>query len=235
MNKLALFGAAAVATAFCFSSDARATGDGDVSGSALDLVIAYQNDSTKTTGNGGSFVTKAVKDALGWSSSQWLYYFGTSTLSAQKWYEQIVPPGGGAPSNFVEVDNINDVDAGQVFAINATGSYTGHAAVIIGEPIDITPPNAFYTPYITGTKQWAVPIADSTGSEHGQNTAYPDSRRSASGFTANVPGTAYIRLYSDATTGEILSYGWSITATNDLNIYDQSERPFAIGELTVAP
>ncbi|MDI1449492.1 hypothetical protein [Polyangium sp. 6x1] len=225
MNKLALFGAAALATAVCFSSDARATGDGDVSGAALDLVVAGTN-----TGNGGSFVTKAVKDALGWTSSQWTYYFTYSTLSAQRWYEYIT-----AGTNLVEVDNIADVDAGQIIAINATGSYTGHAAVIIGEPIDITPPNAFYTPYVTGTKQWALPIADSTGSEHGQNASYPDSRRVSGVFTANIPGTAYMRLYTDATTGEILSYSWSVTSTNDANVFDQSERPFAIGELTVSP
>ncbi|MDI1433715.1 hypothetical protein [Polyangium sorediatum] len=225
MNKLGLFGAAAVATALCFSSDARATGDGDVSGAALDLVVAGTN-----TGNGGSFVTKAVKDALGWTSSQWLYYFSYSTLSAARWYEAIT-----AGTNLVEVDNINDVDAGQIIAINATGSYTGHAAVIIGEPIDITPPSGFYTPYVTGTKQWALPIADSTGSEHGQNASYPDSRRVSGVFTANIPGTAYLRLYSDATTGEILSYSWSVTSTNDANVFDQSERPFAIGELTVSP
>ncbi|TKD00764.1 hypothetical protein [Polyangium fumosum] len=225
MNKLGLFGAAAVATALCFSSDARATGDGDVSGAALDLVVAGTN-----TGNGGSFVTKAVKDALGWSSSEWLYYFSYSTLSADRWYDAIV-----AGTNLVEVDNINDVDAGQILAIDATGSYGGHAVVIIGEPIDITPPSHFYTPYRTGQKQWALPIADSTGSEHGQNASFPDSRRVNGVFTANIPGTAFLRLYSDEATGEILSYSWSVTSTNEANVFDQSERPFAIGELTVSP
>ncbi|MDI3283319.1 hypothetical protein [Polyangium sp. 15x6] len=223
MNKLGLLGAAAIATALCFPSDAEADPvlNASISSHAVALIPT-------STGNGGSFVTKAVKNALAWTSSKWLYCFGSSTLSASQWYEDITEG-----SNFVEITNIADVEAGHIIAINATESYTGHAAVVIGEPIDITPPAGFYTPYRTGQRQWALPIADSTGSEHGQNTAFPDSRRSASGFTPNIAGSAYLRLYTDEATGEILSYGWSVTATTEANVYDQSERPFAIGELDI--
>ncbi|MDC3959715.1 hypothetical protein [Polyangium jinanense] len=228
MNKLGLLGAAAVATALCFPSDAQADPvlNASIDAHAQALIGT-------STGNGGSFVTKAVKNALAWTSSQWLYCFDVSTLSAAQWYEQIVPVDGSAPTNFVEITNIADVDAGHIFAINATGSYAGHAAVIIGEPIDITPPAGFYTPYRTGQKQWALPIVDSTSTEHGQNTAYPDSRRVAGVFTPSIVGTAYLRLYSDEATGEILSYGWSVTSTTEANVFDQSERPFAIGELDI--
>lgn len=223
MNKLGLFGAAAIATAFCFPSDAQADPVLNASISAEAVAL-----SGTSTGNGGSFVTKAVKNALAWTSSQWLFCFEVSTLSASQWYENIT-----TPTNFVEITNIADVEAGQIFAIDATGSYTGHAAVIIGDPIDITPPAGYYTPYRTGQKQWALPIADSTSTEHGQNASFPDSRRVGGVFTPNVAGTAYMRLYSDATTGEILSYSWSVTATNEANVFDQSERPFAIGELDI--
>ncbi|MDI1481056.1 hypothetical protein [Polyangium sp. y55x31] len=224
MNKLALFGAAAVATALCFPSDAKADPVLNASIDANAEALSGVN-----TGNGGSFVTKAVKNALAWTSSQWLYCFEVSTLSAAQWYEDIT-----TPHNFVEITNIADIEAGQIFAIDATGSYTGHAAVIVGEPIDITPPAGYYTPYRTGQKQWALPIADSTSTEHGQNAAFPDSRRTASGFTGSVGGTAYLRLYSDEATGEILSYSWSVTSTNEANVFDQSERPFAIGELDIS-
>ncbi|HVK70429.1 MAG TPA: hypothetical protein VM694_38515 [Polyangium sp.] len=224
MNKLGLFGAAAVATALCFPSDAKA--DPTLNAAIATEAVALLG---TNTGNGGSFVTKAVKNALAWTNSQWLYCFEVSTLSAAQWYEDIT-----TGHNFVEITNIADIDAGHIIAIDATGSYTGHAAVIIGEPIDITPPAGYYTPYRTGQKQWALPIADSTGSEHGQNASYPDSRRVAGVFTANIPGTAYLRLYSDEATGEVISYGWSVTATNEANVYDQSERPFAIGELDIS-
>ncbi|MDI1450993.1 hypothetical protein [Polyangium sp. 6x1] len=223
MNKLGLFGAAAIATALCFPSDAQADPVLNASISAHAVALIGSN-----TGNGGAFVTKAVKDALAWSSSQWLYCFDSSTLSAAQWYADIT-----AGNNFVEITNIADVEAGHIIAINATGSYSGHAAVIVGDPIDITPPNAFYTPYRTAQKQWALPIVDSTGSEHGQNVSYPDSRRNGAVFTPNIGGSAYLRIYSDEATGEILSYGWSVTSTTEANVYDQSERPFAIGELDI--
>ena len=227
MNKLGFAGAAALATAFCFSS-ASAHATGSVADAAEALVTAGTN-----TGNGGSFVTKAVKDAFGLTDAAFKYYWTYSTLSAERWYTAVT-----TGDYFTEVSNIADVGADQILAINtvkdANGNvtYAGHAVVIIGDPIDITPPTGFYTPYITGTKQWALPIADSTGSEHGNNTAYPDSRRVSGVFTANIPGTAYMRLYTDEVTGEILSYGWSVTATNEANVFDQSERPFAIGEIT---
>jgi len=226
MNKLGLFGAAAIATALCFPSDAQATPppNAAIDTEAEALVIAGTN-----TGNGGSFVTKAVKNALAWTSSKWLFCFEVSTLSAAQWYEDIT-----TGTNFVEITNIADVAEGHIIAIGATGSYSGHAAVIIGDPIDITPPSGFYTPYRTGQKQWALPIADSTGSEHGQNVSYPDSRRVGGVFTPNVPGTAYLRLYSDEATGEIVSYAWSVTSTTEANVFDQSERPFAIGELDIS-
>jgi hypothetical protein len=222
MNHLGFFGAAAIASVLCFSS-APAQAAGEVSGAALDLVVAGTN-----TGNGGYFVSRAVKDAFDYSDAEFRYYWSYSTLNAARWYTAI-----NDGDYLEEITNIADVGADQILAINSVTSpaYAGHVVVITGAPIDITPPYDYYTPYIDGTRQWALPIADSTGSEHGQNASYPDSRRVDGYFTGNVPGTAYMRLYSDAKTGEILAYSWSVAATSASAVYYQDERPFAIGKI----
>lgn len=222
MNRLGFFGAAAVASVLCFSS-APALAAADVSGAALDLVVAGTN-----TGNGGAFVTKAIKDAYDLTDAECRYIWDSASLSSAKWYDEVVEG-----TYFVEITDIADVAAGQLLVIDAVASpaYAGHTVVVTGAPIDIT---AEYTPAITGTKQWALPIADSTGSEHGQNASYPDSRRVSGVFTGGVPGTAYMRIFSDADTGEILYYSWSVANTSLGVVYDKSERPFVIAELTLS-
>ena len=222
MNRLGFFGAAAIASVLCFSSS-PALAAGEVSGAALDLVVAGTN-----TGNGGLFVSRVIRDAFDFSDAEMKYYWSYSNVNAARWYSAIVDE-----DHFVRITNIADVKADQLLAINAVTSpvYAGHVVVIIGAPIDITPPYDFYTPYIEGTKQWALPIADSTGSEHGQNASYPDSRRVDGSFKGSLPGTAYMRLYSDAYTGEILAYSWSVAATSEAAVYDAYERPFAVGEI----
>ncbi|MRG91733.1 hypothetical protein [Polyangium spumosum] len=236
MNKLGLFGAAAVASALCFGAAPAMASDGDVAGAALDLVAA-----NATPGNGAAFVTKAIKNAFALNNAAMTYYWGATSPGSSAWYTAIT-----TADNFVEITNIADVAAGQILAIDGS-----HTVVIIGDPIDITPPTEFYTPYITGTTQWALPIADSTSSAHGFSPAYydggtdySDSRWSSSTdpndpnnviwtFTGSKSGTAYMRLYADEVTGEITAHAWSVTATSEAYVYDQTERPFAIGECTL--
>lgn len=239
MNKLGLFGAAAVASALCFGA-APAMAAGEVSGAALDLVTAQTN-----TGNGGSFVTRAVKDAFPWQNAQFTTWFEYNTLSAAKWYTAIT-----TNTHVVEVSNIADIEADLIMAINevknssGTVTYGGHAVVIVGDPIDIT--DEYWGPVVSGTKQWALPIADSTSSAHGNSPAYydgvtdysdsrwtSDPETGAWSFTGSRSGTAYMRLYADETTGEIFAHAWSVTATSEANVFDQTEKPFAIGECTL--
>jgi hypothetical protein len=236
MKAFGYLAAAAVASVLSMApSLAHATASDDLKNAALALVTAGTN-----TGNGGSFNTKVFKNAFTYSNTQFSYLFGSSTLTAADWYDEIT-----AGTYFTEKTNIADIAAGQFFAIDVVyddpatpdnEAYAGHSGVVLGAPVDITPPTEFYGPIVSGTRQYALSVADSTSSVHGVNASFPDSRNSTSPAGVNKPGTAYIRLYTDAATGEILAYTWSVTNSNNLaGHYEQSERPFAFGYLAAKP
>jgi hypothetical protein len=231
MKKLGYVGAAAIASVLSLAAtEAQA---GVVTTAAQNLVTLGT-----VTGNGGSFVTKAVKDGYDLTSTEFKYLWTNSTLGANGWYVAIT-----TNDYFTQITNISQIAADQIFAVDqvlTTPTYAGHAVVITGAPIEITEgqSNYLYAPFyfdsnpndgINGWRQYAVPIADSTSAAHGHDSNFPDSRWSGNTFNANVPGTAYIRLYADQVTGTIVSYSWSVQASED---YDQTERPFAIGAIT---
>jgi hypothetical protein len=234
MKKLGYVGAAAIASVLSLAAtEAQA---GVVTTASLNLVT-----NATVTGNGGSFVTKAVKDGYDLTSTEFKYLWTNSTLSANGWYTAIT-----TNDYFTPVTNISQIAADQIFAVDqvldSTPTYAGHAVVITGAPIEITESvsNYLYPPYyydqnandgINGWRQFAVPIADSTSAAHGHDSSFPDSRWSGNTFTGSVPGTAYIRLYADQVTGAIVAYAWSVQASD---VYDQTERPFAIGTITPA-
>jgi hypothetical protein len=92
-------------------------------------------------------------------------------------------------------------------------------------------------PRYSGTKQYAVPIIDSTNSSHGCNTAYPDSRWTGTctgGYGGSGIGTGYIRVYTDSMTGILLGYTWSVTASTT-SYYSPSTRPYRVGRLFKLP
>jgi len=232
MKNLGYVGAAAIASALCFAATPAQAGI--VTDASLNLVDLGTN-----TGNGGSFVTKAVKDAYDLTSTEFKFLWTVSTLSAGGWYTAIT-----TNDYFTPVTNISQVGADQVFAINAVASpaYVGHAVVIIGAPVEITEgqSNYLYEPFlfdtnpsdgINGWRQYAIPIADSTGSTHGHDVDFPDDRwdPATNTFAGNIPGTAYMRLYADQVTGAITAYSWSVESAD---VYDQATRPFAIGTIT---
>ncbi|WP_437961533.1 hypothetical protein WME76_19070 [Sorangium sp. So ce119] len=106
--------------------------------------------------------------------------------------------------------------------------YAGHTVIITGAPREILPQ---VNPRYSGTKQYAVPIADSTEVAHGCNAAYPDSRWSGpctGGYMTPGAGTGYMRVYTDSLTGILLGYTWSVTSSMT-SYYSPSNRPFRIG------
>jgi hypothetical protein len=232
MKAFGYLAAAAVASIVAMApTAAHASASDDIEDAALAIIAGGTS-----PGNGGAFVTASYKRAFTYTNAQITWLFGSSSVSAAGWFDAIA-----AGTYFDEITDIADVAPGQIFVIDqvfddpatttVNETYSGHAAVVVGYPIDITPPSGFYQPYKTGTKQWALQIADSTSSVHGANPTYPDVRPALS-----KPGTGYIRLYSDATTGDLVAYTWSVTSTtNEDNYYTQSERPFSFGFTPVKP
>jgi len=218
------FGILAVAAAslFCLAPS-QADACPDVSAAATALVT-----NQTSAGIGASFVTTSIRNGFGWTDVETYYLWGYNSPPSWVFFDAIT---AGATYNnvdnvFTQVTSIEDIAAGQIVAIDAVTGYSGHAMVVVDAATEIFPP---LKPLITGTKQYAVKIADATTSLHGTNASYPDSRAG----TANLNGTGYIRLYADATTGSLSGYGYTWSPTSSTSgYYDPTVRPIAIGAFT---
>jgi len=168
--------------------------------------------------SGAALYTLIQKNVWGYSSSDIGVLWGSPSPSSAVYYDNAVDlvdvVGTPAGDDFTSNTNIADIEPGDVLVIDATGTYSGHTAIVAGYPQQITALN----PKISGYTQWALPIVDSTTSVHGCSTIFPDDR-----FTASAPGlctgtfrggvgTAFMRLYADATTGELTGHTWSVTS-----------------------
>lgn len=149
---------------------------------------------------------------------------------------------------FRRVTRAVDIDAGDILVIGPTFSgttqtYAGHTVIITGPATEILPQVA---PRYADTKQYAIPIADSTNSSHGcSTTAYADSRWSGSCKDANGDGkadgtfrsgvgTGYMRVYADAFSNALLGYTWSVTSSQT-SYMSPKTRPYHIGRLFKLP
>ncbi|XXY50455.1 hypothetical protein WME91_04830 [Sorangium sp. So ce269] len=137
----------------------------------------------------------------------------------------------GIETYFRRITKAADIQKGDVFVIDTTSTYSGHTAIITGPAREITPQIA---PRYSGTKQYAVPIVDSTSTAHGcldEDSPYADSRWSGactSGHMKAGAGTATMRVYTDSLTGILLGYTWSVTASTT-SYYSPMTRPYRIG------
>ncbi|WP_437922699.1 hypothetical protein WMF37_27110 [Sorangium sp. So ce291] len=137
----------------------------------------------------------------------------------------------GIETYFRRVAKAADIQKGDVFVIDATATYSGHTAIITGPATEITPQIA---PRYSGTRQYAVPIVDSTSTAHGcldPDSPYADSRWSGActgGYMKGGAGTATMRVYTDSLTGILLGYTWSVTASTT-SYYSPMTRPYRVG------
>ncbi|WP_437751158.1 hypothetical protein [Sorangium sp. So ce1389] len=190
---------------------------------------------------GACFFTLTMQKALGYTDLD-TYAMWRMNSPTSDYYFDIInsSPAVGAPppgieTHFRRVTRAIDVQKGDVLVIGATATFGGHTVIITGAPEDIT--DKRINPRYSGTKQYAVPIADSTETAHGCNEAYPDSRWSGActgGYMASGAGTAYMRVYTDALTGILLGYTWSVTSSTT-SYYSPSTRPYRIGRLFKMP
>lgn len=117
-------------------------------------------------------------------------------------YASVIADGRG----FVVVTQAQDLQAGDVIAIDYEegNKNTGHTMIAAGAAVEMV---ADSVPVVQGTRQWAVPIIDSTGSPHGKD----DTRlvRGADGKTETVTGLGMgtLRVYTDS-AGVIVGHTW---------------------------
>jgi hypothetical protein len=123
-------------------------------------------------------------------------WMGTASPFAEDWYARIQ-----ARDNFSAVARVTDIRRNDIIAIRYTGAdATGHNAIVLGAPRARTAS----APVIAGTVQYEVDIIDSTQSPHGSAA---DTRLDGK---ADGVGQGIMRLYADASTGNLLGYTWSV-------------------------
>jgi len=196
----------------------------DIADTALAII-----DAGTAVSNGASFFTTVQKDAFGYTSTNIKTLWGYSSPGSSVYYDKIV-----AGTHFTQITNVLDLAAGDVLVIDTTATYSGHTVMITDVPTELA---TALNPILSGTTQWALPIADATSSVHGCNPSYPDSRwpnGCTSGTFTGGAGTAYMRVYSDSSTNALLGHSWSVTSGGTY-YSPTSDRPYAVGRLTPCP
>lgn len=189
------------------------------------------------------FFTLSLMKAQGYLERDIYGMWASTGPTSDKYFDLIdSSPALGSPAPepetyFRRITTATAIARGDVIAVGATTTtpiYAGHTMVVTGPAQEIMPQ---VMPRYSGTKQYAVPIMDSTNTSHGCNTAYPDNRWIGDCSTGRMDpgaGTAYIRVYTDALTGILLGYTWSVTASSS-SYYSPSTRPYRVGRLFKLP
>jgi hypothetical protein len=202
---------------------------------------------------GACFFTLSLQKAMGYTQVDINAMWGKKSPGSGHYFDLVnASPAVGANSTGIEtyfrrVTRAIDIQKGDVFTIGAVPDpdpndgkdegFAGHTMIITGAPVEILPQ---INPRYSGTKQYAVPIADSTSVSHGCSVKYKDSRWSGpcgddqGGKMTPGAGTGYARVYTDSLTGILLGYTWSPTASTD-SYYSPSKRPYRIGRLFKLP
>ncbi|WP_437581804.1 hypothetical protein [Sorangium sp. So ce887] len=194
---------------------------------------------------GACFFIMSLQKSKGYAESDIRKIWGAYGLTSDNLFDWInMSPATGAPppspddeTSFRRVNRALDIQRGDVLAIGATSTYAGHTVIIAGPVKEIFPQ---ILPRYSGTKQYAVPIVDSTSSSHGclaEDHEYADSRWDGPCTGGNMEagaGTATMRLYADSITGYLLGYTWSVTSSTT-SYYSPMTRPYRVGRLFKLP
>jgi len=165
-----------------------------------------------------TFITNLLKQSYGWDSNTFKTWFGSTSPSAAQYHDAIQAQNG-----FGLLNHVQDITTGDILAIKYPdgSSSTGHVMLVRTAPQEMTAK----APIITGTRQYAVEVFDSSQSGHGAE----DTRKMADGNWDTGVGRGVFRIYADAVTDEIVGYSWS-TYSNS-TFYSQSERHLVAGYL----
>jgi hypothetical protein len=190
---------------------------------------------------GACFFTLVLKQARGYHDDDIEMLWGSVSPDSHRLFNQIDAspylgqPAGAVETHFRRLSKASEIRKGDILSIDATDSFDGHTVIITGPAVDIT--SSAIMPVYRGTKQYAVPIVDSSSISHGCNATYPDSRwrgPCTGGYMDAGAGTGYMRVYIDSLSGVLLGFTWSITASTT-SYYSPSTRPYRIGRLYKLP
>jgi len=192
---------------------------------------------------GACAVTLMIRHATGYDAADMWEIWSHESPTSLDYFTMIddSPLVGGAdpPAEkeyyFRQVDNIANIALGDIMSIRTTTTYAGHTMIIRGPATQITAKNPIYA----NTKQYQVPVYDSTSSTHGckwDNAAWADSRWPGvdcnDGEFDQGFGSASIRIYTDL-SGKLLGYSWAVAAGSTYN--SPTSRPYRIGRLWNLP
>jgi len=189
---------------------------------------------------GACFFTLSLKRARGYQDRDLVAMWGTGSPDSSTLFDfidaspKLTDPAPAFETHFRKITKVGDIRRGDILAINATDTLYGHTIMITGPAVLIDPP---VMPVYTATKQYALPIVDSSSISHGCNASYPDSRwrgPCTGGYMDPGAGTAFLRIYTDALSGVLLGFTWSITASA-WGYYSPDMRPYRIGRLYKMP
>ncbi len=166
-----------------------------------------------------SFVTRLLKQAYGWTDSDFTQWFNSTSPSAALYHDTIQAQNG-----FTTVTNVNDIQKGDILAVEyyeEDATATGHVMMADGVAVARTATN----PVIANTQQYELIIIDSSKSGHGNS----DTRFMAADTWDSGVGRGKMRLYAD-NAGTVVGYTWSTVKTS---VYYnlQSTRHLVIGRL----
>lgn len=148
-------------------------------------------------------LTQALKHTFSWATDSYLVdEFGSFSPTAAQYYDGL--QNGAA--HFTPKTTVPALSQGDVIAIKytdsagGTGDATGHVLVVSGTP------HLYNRDANTSTREWAVPVIDSTSNPHGAASTwagspyqlYPDTRRSGTTEYSGV-GRGWIFISTTAT------------------------------------
>lgn len=183
-------------------------------------------------GQAGATAYTSHTDCSGFVIALLAQTYGLTPPTFQRWLNKTRPLAEdffAAINNrqgFVGIEQVSEIQPGDFIAIRYpplapdAGDDTGHIMLVAGKPQSYNPGQ----PQIKNTRQWEVPVIDSSESGHGKT----DTRRKPDGTFGQGVGKGIFRLYTDA-TGKPVGYAWSVF--DNSVYYDQSSRPFDIGRL----
>lgn len=167
----------------------------------------------------GTFITNLLLRSYNWTSSTFTSWLGTTSPYADTYYAAIV-----ARNNFTRIDNITQVQPGDIIAIKYLDSgTTGHAMVVDS----LARAHSALSPIVAGTTQYSITVIDSSSGYHGA----ADTRRTSPSTTGNGVGRGSIRVYVDSALKPV-GYSWSDEAGSPY--ISMSQRPLAIGRIDLA-
>ena len=181
------------------------------------------------------FFGRLLMKAQGYGNQDMWNHFGMNMPSSARYYNLVT--GAGTPATpispyLLRITNISQLQAGDLVVFAKTATYSGHTAIVTGPALEIDHP---ICPVYADTKQWKVPVMDSSGSAHGcTDTRFIGQCYPYSGSTDGGAGEGNMRFYTQASTNTLKGHTWSVTSNCVMpspTYYGEVTRPYVFARL----